>query len=75
MTEADSKELNLIRECEVCGSPAPDHLHFGGKRVVVVRPVRGVCCRAVLLLLSGLLQTDRQTGGEEGTEEVQGGDG
>merc|ERR1712242_159161 len=22
---------NLCKECPVCGGPAPDHLHFGGK--------------------------------------------
>ena len=25
------RPANLCIECPVCGGPAPDHLHFGGK--------------------------------------------
>ena len=28
----------LTVECGVCHGPAPDHVHFGGKETVILRP-------------------------------------
>ena len=30
-TSQNSKEQNLIHDCDVCKAPAPDHFHFGGR--------------------------------------------
>ena len=55
-------------ECSVCGAPAPDHIHFGGKfplHINTEHMVNHSYPRDLLLLLSGLLP---ENSGEDGQD-------
>ena len=36
------KPVNLTIKCPVCGGPAPDHVHFGGRALVYILYVQEV---------------------------------
>ena len=54
----------LTIKCSVCGSPAPDHLHFGGNQFTVRKKIISLC-RALLLFLQSFLQENTAEDGED----------
>ena len=54
MIKKKRRPANLCISCPVCGGPAPDHVHFGGKTQAPVIPLTSdhlVFARTMLLLL------------------------
>ena len=47
------RPANLCISCPVCGGPAPDHVHFGGKTLRDISAIASTfsMCRAVLLFM------------------------